>query len=277
MLSSRRRRASRTARSSIGRDASTPTTRPVVADGAGEVAGEVARPAGDVEHAVAGSEAEQQARDPVLVGHPGPEDALRDAPERRAPPALVDPSDRARAASAPDAGPAESRSAPQHVEVAVAPVAPSWRSRHAERQQRSTRVRSQPRRVSAPRLARAEARQRQLVLLHDARGLALAGDPLEPRDRALALDAGGIAGRQAPISRAIRSRSWSAKCGVAGADQLADVLDRDPVIRARAGPVARRRSLLRLLEPLTRTISVSSSIRACTPTLIADSSPMSQA
>ena len=65
--------------------------QPVVADGAGEVAREVARAAGDVEHAVTGPKPHQQPRDPLLVGHPGAADALRDPAQGGAPPALVDP------------------------------------------------------------------------------------------------------------------------------------------------------------------------------------------
>src|SRR5436190_17005315 len=56
----------------------------------GEAPGEVAGAAGDVEHSVAGDEAEQQTGDAMLVGHAGAQQALGHTAEGRAPPALVD-------------------------------------------------------------------------------------------------------------------------------------------------------------------------------------------
>ena len=63
---------------------------PGLADHPPEVAGEVAGAAGDVEHSVAGDEAEQQTGDSMLVGHARAQQALGHAAEGRAPPALVD-------------------------------------------------------------------------------------------------------------------------------------------------------------------------------------------
>ena len=70
--------------------ASMPSDEPARADGARELAGEVAGPAGDVEHGVARAEPEQQPRDPHLLRHPRAGDALGHPPQRRAPVALVD-------------------------------------------------------------------------------------------------------------------------------------------------------------------------------------------
>ena len=85
-------------------------------------------------------------------------------------------------------------------------------SRRAVGASRCVRAQQRPHpfagRLAHPRVAsEPEARQRLLVLLHVALALALARDALEPRDRALALDAGGVVPRGRPaISRATRSR-----------------------------------------------------------------------
>ena len=100
--------------------------QPRVADGARELAREVARPAGDVEHDVAGGEPHQQAGDADLLVHPGPGDALCDAPERRPPVVLVDLRDDAVSIRS-CVGPVDGRSSLDQVEVA----GPAARDRRA--------------------------------------------------------------------------------------------------------------------------------------------------
>ena len=113
-----------------------------------------------------------------------------------------------------------------------------------------------------------QARQRLLVLLHVARALALARMPLEPLDRALALDAGRVVRAAGPsISRATRSRICSAKWGVAGptSSRMSSTVTRCAG-REAVGSLgaAHDASLCTRSSSRTRTISLSSSICACT-------------
>ena len=195
-----------------------PTTRPGLADGARELAREVARPAGDVEHAVAAARAPSSSlaiRCSSAI--PGPNSPFGHPAERRAPPALVDAADDAGAHQVLD-GAGRLEIAAEQVEVAGVASSARPAPRLQERQHPLVRaVRPWPRRLS--RSLRSGSRRRlgsgSSSLLHRARGLALACDPLEPRDRALALDAGRVvrvevrdqALRPGPGSEA-RSEGW---------------------------------------------------------------------
>lgn len=72
-----------------------------------------------------------------------------------------------------------------------------------------------------------QARERKLVLLHVTRRLALARHALEPRDRALALDPGRIAGRQVLDQARDAIPDLKREVGGRRSNQLPDVLDGD--------------------------------------------------
>ena len=81
------------------------------------------------------------------------------------------------------------------------------------------------------------------------------------------------------MSFRMRLRICSAKCGRGGAHQLADVLHRHPVLRAQALGLLGFGHGAGVYEPPGRStgaISSSVSMRACTSTVTADSSPISQ-
>ena len=90
-----------------------PDHQPALADRARELAHEVARAAGDVEHGVARPELEQLLGDPALALRPRPERAHQHAAPRRPPPALVDDRqparEHSRCAGRPPRGPAPPR------------------------------------------------------------------------------------------------------------------------------------------------------------------------
>ena len=109
--------------------------------------------------------------------------------------------------------------------------------------------------------------------------LARERDPLEPRDLALALEPGGVVGRQrrdqladpvAELEREVRGR---------GAHELAHVVDRHAVLGAQALGLLGFGHGAGVYEPVaasTGWISSSASMRACTSTETAPSSPISQ-
>ena len=96
-----------------------PDHQPALADRARELAHEVARPAGDVEHGVARPQLEQLVRDLALALGPRPQRPHQHAPPRRPPPALVDDRQAAREHQPLRRAPAAAARAAQQVEIAV--------------------------------------------------------------------------------------------------------------------------------------------------------------
>ena len=162
--------------------------QPLGPDRAGEVAREVAGAAGHVEHAVAGREAEQQARDPVLVVHARPEHALDRAAERRPPPALVDARHEAgehqvlgRAGGVRPVG-------AEQVEVAAGAAGASCTSGRQRRARSRRRARASARPLDSPAVRLGQRRARLAARRRLAAALGARARLVEARDLALALD-----------------------------------------------------------------------------------------
>ena len=235
--------------SATARRASSPTRRcPPPAPPArpcGEVAGEVAGAAGHVEHAVAGREAQQQAGDPVLVGHARPEHALDRAAERGPPPALVDARHEAGEHQVLGRAGRLRPGGAEQVEVAAGEPA----RLRARRRERSARARA---RASAVRPARRRRlgqspRLARLAWLGPRRSDPWATSSSRAISRSPSTRAGGPAGRPAIRLRdAVAELQREVRGG--GAHQLAHVLDRG--LAPRRGRAARTRSRRRKLPPL---------------------------
>ena len=203
-----------TARSSIGREPSTPTAKPLVTDGPREVAREVSRAARHVEHPVARPEAHQEPRDPLLLRHPGPGQPLGDAAQAGSPPALVDPAHRAGLHQVSDE-PRLLEVSLQDVDVAAAGVGAVPVLGLSSGMRRSTAPRPVLR--VNPRAARAAG---SAAAAHGRRRAPSPGPPRASRcNRAIARSPStraGSSGARPSIRAATRSRICSAKCGVAG-------------------------------------------------------------
>ena len=240
-----------------------------------EVAGEVARPAGDVEHAVARREREQQARDPVLVGHPRTEHALGDAAERGPPPALVDPRHEAGEHEVLRRAGRRQPGVPEQIEVPVADDRLGRADRGVEQRERLLERGRQALGRRGPRRHQASGARLGSGSSGSAfspRTSPLKAISLQARDLALALDARGVIRRQVRDELADPVADLQREVRRGGAHELAHVLHRDLVVRPGA------LGLFALAHfSLTGTISRRESMRDCASTEMAASSPINQA